>query len=88
MAKKYKITIDYDGCIAAISCIAVADALWELGPDQKAHLKLGKVTKTTHFESSIVTEDDLKKAGVSIDEMMESAAVCPTQAIKIEEVKE
>ncbi len=84
---KYKISIDLDECIAAISCIAVADELWELGPDQKAHLKIGKIVKEGNIEHAIVSEEELKAAGVSIEDMNESAAVCPTAAIKIEKVE-
>jgi len=85
---KYKITINLDECISAISCIAIADKLWELGPDQKAHLKIGKIVKEGDIEYSIVSEEELKEAGISVDEMKESASVCPTQAIKIEDIED
>ena len=85
---KYKIEIDLDGCIGAITCIAVADKLWELGKDMKAHPKIGKLVKEGNKEYIIVSEEELNKAGIDLDEAKESAAVCPTTAIKITKLKD
>jgi len=84
---KYKVEIDLDGCIGAITCIAVADKLWSLGKDMKAHLKIGKIVKEEHKEYSIITDKDLEKAGLTIDEVRESSAVCPVNVIQVEELK-
>jgi len=85
---KYKISIDLDGCIGAISCIAVADKLWELGKDMKAHPKVGEVRREGNTEFIIISDEELKKLGIDLDDMNQSAAVCPTQAIKVEKIEE
>lgn len=85
---KYKIEIDLDGCIGAIACIAVADKLWELGKDMKAHIKIGEVVKEGNKEYTIVSDEDIKKAGLTLEEIQESGAVCPVNVIKVTKLED
>ncbi|MEM5801851.1 MAG: ferredoxin [Candidatus Aenigmatarchaeota archaeon] len=79
MAKKYKIVYEWDICIGAANCEAVAPEFWHMDENQKAVLKGSKEIKKKVFEL-IITEKDLEKN-------LMAAKLCPVNCIHIYDLK-
>jgi len=78
---KYKIQYNKETCIGAATCISVAPKLWELEKNGKAKLLNSKYNKKTKlYELTIETEEEIEAA-------IDSAQVCPVNAIKITKIK-
>ncbi|MEM5811992.1 MAG: ferredoxin [Candidatus Aenigmatarchaeota archaeon] len=75
MAKKYKIIYEWDVCIGAASCEAVAPEFWHVDKNRKAVLKGSKEIEKKVFEL-IIKEKDLEKN-------LMAAEVCPVNCIHI-----
>jgi len=78
---KYKIQYNKETCIGAATCISVAPKLWELEKNGKAKLLNSTYNKKTKlYELTIETEEEIEAA-------IDSAQVCPVNAIKITKIK-
>lgn len=69
-----KITLDKEKCIGCGSCVSVCPDFFEIGQDNKAHLKGGK---TTNNKEEVETEEP--------DCAREAADICAVQGIEVKE---
>lgn len=77
MSKKYhvKVSIDQNKCIACGTCSSLMPEAFEYDST------VGKNKPTDTFKDTTVDEETLKK-------LKDTAAMCPTQAIKIDVIEE
>ena len=78
---KYLIEFDRETCIGALACNAVAPELWPRSEDGKVDLTGAVFNKKTNKWELIIEEKELKIN-------MESAEVCPVEAIRITKIED
>ncbi len=75
---KIKIEYDYDNCIGAAVCVAVAPDTWELDDNSKAILNNAKDLGNGQFELILDIDDPTR-----LTDEIEAAKGCPVTVIKV-----
>lgn len=81
MAKKYRVTIDRDQCIADMACVALCPQVFEMSEEDGKSQIVEQYRVKGNLGEGIITED--------LYECVKTAAdACPVQIISVEEVSE
>ena len=77
----YKIIYNRKDCIGVAACVAMSEKYWKMNDDNKADLKNGTLNQNTGFYELEIPEE-------SLNEVLESARVCPVEVITVEKIED
>ena len=76
---KLKVWLNREECIGAAACVAVASKIWEMQADAKVSIIGGSKLEDGKIEEILIETDNEE----DIENIIESAKVCPVAVIKI-----